>query len=247
MVELAVIDIGDFKFKSQYHHLVVPESRWFKMTSQQRQHHLSKVSSTPVNKCDNSIDDSAVPLNDLQGNMSLSLSVEEAKIQSLPRAVLDGIWGKAKQLINTSGQIVEGPCSSSSSMKCYVVASKTSDRPHIVQHNNKSGQFCCDSSCPSGSRPKFVHIVLLLLSFPNAWRSFFCGTTSQSQSQILTNFQKWICQKEAVEKGKSHQERRNEVVPHAGAAEHILHKGGPTYMQSCNYVAIAYKITQFSV
>ena len=33
----------------------------------------------------------------------------------------------------------------------------------------------------------------------------------------------------------------------AGAAEHIFHKGGPTYMQSCNYVAIAYKITQFSV
>ena len=32
-----------------------------------------------------------------------------------------------------------------------------------------------------------------------------------------------------------------------GAAEHIFHKGGPTYMQSCNYVAIAYKITQFSV
>ena len=33
----------------------------------------------------------------------------------------------------------------------------------------------------------------------------------------------------------------------AGAAEHIFHKGGPTYMQSCNYVAIAYKISQFSV
>ena len=40
-----------------------------------------------------------------------------------------------------------------------------------------------------------------------------------------------------------------QVLSHAvaGAAEHIFHKGGPTYMQSCNYVAIAYKITQFSV
>ena len=108
-----------------------------------------------------------MPLNDLQGNMSLSLSVEEAKIQSLPRAVLDGIWGKAKQLINTSGQIVEGPCSSSSSTKCYVVASKTSDRLHIVQHNNKSGQFCFDSSCPMWQSSKIcTHCIAAAEFFP---------------------------------------------------------------------------------
>ena len=35
LIELAVIDIGEFKFKSQYQHLVIPQSQWFKMTPQQ--------------------------------------------------------------------------------------------------------------------------------------------------------------------------------------------------------------------
>ena len=194
LVELAVIDIGDFKFKSRYHHLVVPQSRWFEMTSQQRQHHLSKVSSTPVsstpvNECGNSIDDSAVPLNDLQGNMSLSLSVEEAKIQSLPRAVLDGIWGKAKQLINTSGQIVEGPCSSSFSTKCYIVASKTSDRSHIVQHNNKSGQFCCDSSCPMWQSSKICAHCIASAEFSQCLEEFVLWY-NKSKSKSKPNLDK---------------------------------------------------------
>ena len=54
LVELAVIDSGDFKFKSQYQDLVVPQSRWFKMTLKQRQYHLSKVSSALVKECDSS-------------------------------------------------------------------------------------------------------------------------------------------------------------------------------------------------
>ena len=75
------------------------------------------------------------------------MSVDVAKIQSIPKEVLHEIWSKAKQLISIPGQVVEGPCSSLSNTKCYVVASKSSDCPHIVQHN-KSGQATCDSSCP---------------------------------------------------------------------------------------------------
>ena len=42
---------------------------------------------------------------------------------------------------------MEGPCSKSTGAKCYVVASKSTDRPHIIQ-SNKSGQFSCESTCP---------------------------------------------------------------------------------------------------
>jgi len=90
LVELAVIDSGDFKFKSQYQDLVVPQSRWFKMTLKQRQHHLSKVSSAAVKECESnlSFDINDLPLNDLPRDISLSVSVDDAQIQLVPNEVL---------------------------------------------------------------------------------------------------------------------------------------------------------------
>ena len=108
------------------------------------------------------------------------------------------------------GQIVEGPCSSSSTNKCYIIASKSSDCPHIVQHN-KSGQFTCDSSCPMWQSSKICVHCIAAAEFAHC---LFCGTRSPNQSQTSINFQKLTCQKEQDEKEKSFQEKRNEVVPH---------------------------------
>ena len=44
-VERAVIGRGKYRFRKQYTHLQVPESRWFKMTDQRRAH-LHKVGAT---------------------------------------------------------------------------------------------------------------------------------------------------------------------------------------------------------
>ena len=68
-------------------------------------------------------------MTDLPNNVSLSMFVDDAKVQIILKEVLHRIWCKAKQLISIPGQVVEGPCSSSSNTKCYVVASKSSDRP----------------------------------------------------------------------------------------------------------------------
>ena len=110
LVELAVIDSGDFTFKSQYQDLVVPQSQWFKMTLKQQQYHLSKVSSAQVKECDSSFGISDIPLNDLPLNdlsdiTSLSISVDDAQMQSVPKEVLHGIWGKAKELITVGCRI----------------------------------------------------------------------------------------------------------------------------------------------
>ena len=134
--------------------------------------------------------------------MSLSLSVEEAKIQSLSRAVLDGIWGKAKQLINTSGQIVEGPCSSSSSTKCYIVASKTSDCPHIVQHNNKSGQFCCDSSCPMWQSSKICAQCIATAEFSQCLEEFVLWYNKSKSKPNLDKLSKVDMPKGSGRKGE---------------------------------------------
>ena len=203
LVELAVIDVGDFRFKSQYQHLVVPQSRWFKMTPLQRQHHLSKVSSTSVNESSSSIDDvavTAVPLSVLSDK--LSMSVEEAKIQSVPKVILDGIWSKAKQLINTSGQVVEGPCSSSSSTRCYVVASRTSDRPHVIQHNSKSGQFSCDSSCPMWQSSKICAHCIAAAEFAHCLEDFVLWYNKSKSTPNLTKLSKVDMPKGTGRKGE---------------------------------------------
>ena len=113
---------------------------------------MSKVSSTSIKEYSSNFGNGSnfsdsVPLSDLPDNVSLSMSVDDANIQSVPKEVLERIWGKAKRLINTPGQVVEGPCFSSTGAKCCVVASKSTDRPHIIQ-SNKSGQFSCESTCP---------------------------------------------------------------------------------------------------
>ena len=46
--EWAVIGRGNYKLKYQYHSLEVPESKWFVMTAQQRNTHLSKLQSAAL-------------------------------------------------------------------------------------------------------------------------------------------------------------------------------------------------------
>ena len=146
LIELAVIDVGDFKFKRQYQDLIVPQRRWLKMTPKQREHHLSKVASVSVK--DNDCTNVSIALPSLcttPANTSLTVPLNAVNIPSLSRDVVEGIWRKAEYLISTPGQVIEAPCSSSN-IKCYVVASKSSDRPHIVKQS-KSGQFSCEPSC----------------------------------------------------------------------------------------------------
>ena len=72
IVELAVIDHGDFCFRSQYQHLVVSQDCWFRMIPKQRQNNL----------CD----------------VLLLTTKSEKPRESLPMLDLQGIWHKAEQL-----------------------------------------------------------------------------------------------------------------------------------------------------
>ena len=123
------------------------------MTPHQRQHHISKVasalltesSSTTVRITDYCYKELPVIEDPEIQVQYLSLSVQDAGIESLPKPVVDGIWNKAEKLLNEPGQVIEGP--GTSSPTCYVVGSTSSDRPHIVKHSSKSGQFLCEPCC----------------------------------------------------------------------------------------------------
>ena len=60
--------------------------------------------------------------------------------------VLDGIWNKVEMLLSIPGQVMEGLGISSAVTTCYVVGSKSSVHPHIVQHS-RCGQFSHEPSC----------------------------------------------------------------------------------------------------
>ena len=126
----------------------------------------------------------ALPLNDLSNSTSLSISVDDAQIQSVPKEVLHGIWGKAKELISIPGQVVEAPCLSSSTTKCYIIASKSSDRPLIVQHN-KSGQFTCDSSFPMWQSSKICAHCIAAAEFAHCLGEFILW---YKKSELKPNF-----------------------------------------------------------
>lgn len=106
-MEQAVIDLGEFKFKFQHQHLVVPR---FQMTSQQQEHHLSKVSSESLKENKSTI--VAVSLTDLcetPDNVSLSISLNDVNIPCLSKEVLERMWHKAEHLLSIPGQVVEAP------------------------------------------------------------------------------------------------------------------------------------------
>ena len=78
------------------------------MTPQQRDHHLSKVSSASLknNECTN-VAISLPCLSTTPDKVSLSLSLSDVNIPSLPREVLERMWHKAEQLLSTPGQLME--------------------------------------------------------------------------------------------------------------------------------------------
>ena len=112
LVELSIIDHGDFKFRPQYGHLAVPQRRWFQMTPQQWQHHISKVASALLTESSNTtvrITDycyKELPeIEDPEMQVQyLSLSVQDAGIESLPKPVVDGIWNKAESCLMNLGK-----------------------------------------------------------------------------------------------------------------------------------------------
>lgn len=81
------------------------------------------------------------------GLTSLYVSVGDSHITSVPIPVLEGIWHKAEELICTPGLIMDAPTSSIATQRCFVVASKSSACPRIVQCG-RSAHFSCEPSCP---------------------------------------------------------------------------------------------------
>ena len=165
-LERAVIGRGKYQLKQQYQNLQVTESKWFLMTQEQRKNHLTKLESVALKStierdaldplCSelSSATESTLPQLSSHSNKDSSVEISPsglsvdistaATLVNVPIACLEGIWIKAKRLLETNGAIAPAP---GQLREARMVLSYSGKAPHIV--TPKKNDFSCDSSCPN--------------------------------------------------------------------------------------------------
>ena len=76
-------------------------------------------------------------------NCRVSIKPEEVSLPFVPITTLQGIWGKAENLLSGHNSISSAPGNSSA----YIVMSESLKKPHYVQVM-KNGRIVCDEHCP---------------------------------------------------------------------------------------------------
>ena len=152
-VERAVIGRGKYELRPQYHFLHVPETKWFSMSTTQREQTLRRVQTAAVSDVFSPDDfslNTSVSSQCLGRDLTLasSLSVDVHTFATgvrVPLNCLEGIWSKAAELLKTSGAIVPAPGIGSNAK---FVLSRHGQKPHLVQAR-KGHSFACDDDCPN--------------------------------------------------------------------------------------------------
>ena len=98
------------------------------------------------------------------------------------------MWHKAENLLCTQGQVIEGPTSSSNT-RCYVVASNSSDRPHIIKQG-KPGQFSCESSCLMWQSSKICAHCIAAAEYSHQLEEFLAWYKSSKSKPNLCRLSK---------------------------------------------------------
>ncbi len=145
-IERAVIGRGKLRFKEEYRHLQVPETKWFTMKPEQRQAHLKKVATTPVTSTSDGLTSAGIGSSQTKVVSPLSLSIDVQSVSeavTIPLPCLQGVWKKATELLNTPNAITLAP---GHPEEARMVMSRSGQRPHLVLPC-KGSRFKCDSDC----------------------------------------------------------------------------------------------------
>ena len=152
-IERAIIGRGKYELRPQYQSFHVPETKWFAMSTLQREQHLKKFADASVSDVSSPGDltlTTSVSKQCLGRDLTLasSLSVDVHTVAAagqIPLNCLEGIWSKAAELLKTEGAIVSAPGVGSDAK--YVL-SYSGQRPHLVVPK-RGGTFACDQDCPN--------------------------------------------------------------------------------------------------
>ena len=148
-VERSLIGRGKYVLRPHYRSWQIEESKWFAMSTKQREQQLKKFTNASLVdvSLENSDADPPITIGRNCGAVSgLSVCVDDfAEAVRVPRNCLDGIWHKALELIKTNGAIVSAPGFEGNAK--YVL-SYHGKKPHLVLPK-KNGAFSCDGECPN--------------------------------------------------------------------------------------------------
>lgn len=141
-IERAIIGSGEYRLRNEYRNLAVESSKWFKMTTEQRQRKIDRfrkaavvVDQPPHSNC---------PLD----------------ILSLPSQLKESLWEKASDLAKDETAIVRAPGDGDES--AWMVKSYSGKRPHFVKITKCT--FACDDQCLSYKSMKLCsHTIALAI------------------------------------------------------------------------------------
>ena len=146
-IERAVIGRGKYQFVEEYKFLEVKEANWFKMTREQREKHMQKVTTVQVAFTGEIPGDKEqLSSSTLSAGVQLSVRPEEFHTGlKIPLAAIQGIWKKAEELVTDPSAISPAP---GFDTKSRMVVSRSGKRPHLVSCS-KQGKYTCDNECPN--------------------------------------------------------------------------------------------------
>lgn len=143
-VERAIYGMGEYKFKTNYRHLEVESSQWFRMTSDQRKKAANKVFRESSISYESPIEQACSSGSLQPASFRLSVQSDKSGITSLPADMILLLWKKAERLLTMPNGVCNAP--GMSNAKC--VASESGEKPHIiVQSKHKEGVISCDDAC----------------------------------------------------------------------------------------------------
>jgi len=171
-----------------YKHLIVDQLKWVKMTPKQREAHLHKVVTTEVMGSVSYADDESISL-DCIDYSPIPITPDEADLPNIPFTTAQGIWSKAKELLQTQGAIVNGPCCSKSLDKTIVVASKSSTRPQIATVK-PGGTVCCENGCLNWTALRICSHAIAAACFISELELFLSKYRKKKCSPNLTSLAK---------------------------------------------------------
>ena len=211
-VEMAIIGRGKYDIRAQYQSWKIAESKWFTMSTQQREQHLKKFSNAAVDDICSDSSSISPPLvfgSDVSMASSLSVTVDQfSHLVRAPRTCLEGIWRKATELIKTDGAIVAAP----GVQHAKLVLSSRGNKPHLVTIK-RGGVFSCDNDCPNWKAMGICSHSVAAAEVSKKLPEFVEWYTKSKRTPNLSKFAEVTMPKGRGNKGSVSSTKRKAPVP----------------------------------
>ena len=179
-VEKAIYGMGEYKFRPSYRHLEIENSRWFRMTPDQRKKAAAKVFRENSIIYESPIEQPCSSGRLQPTNFHLSVQPDESGITSLPADMIQLLWKKAERLLT----IPNGVCNAPGMNNAKCVASESGEKPHIVvQSRHKEGVINCDDACLGWKAQRICAHVLAAAESMGCLNTFLKGYNKGTKVQ----------------------------------------------------------------